>query len=65
MPQCRKKNHVLPENSVSRAAVLQWNAVAHLMANIDIHLISNMKGQIDSLLSLDLTTHHNTMLVLC
>lgn len=53
-----------PEHSVTGAAGLQRDAVAHLMADIDIHLVSHTQGQFHSLLPMDLSTHHHAMLEL-
>lgn len=60
---CMRVSH-RPENSIAGAARLQRDAVSNLVTDVYVHLVCNTEGQIDRLLSLDLTAHHHTVLVL-
>lgn len=53
-----------PENGVRRAAGLQRDGVAHLVADVDIHFISHTQGQIYSPLPVGLRAHDHAVLVL-
>lgn len=52
-----------PENGVRRAAALQRDGVAHLVADVDVHFISHTQGQIYSPLPVGLRAGDHAVLV--
>lgn len=53
-----------PENGVGGATGLQWDGVAHLVADVDVHFIGHAQGQTYSLLPIGLRAHDHAVPVL-
>lgn len=52
----------VPQDRFTGATRLQREAVADLVANVDVHLVGDPEGQVHCLLSEGLAAHHHAML---
>lgn len=53
-----------PEDGVWGAAGLQWDGVAHLVADVHVHFVSHTQSQVHRLLPAGLRAHHHPVAIL-